>query len=174
MLLTHPSSLTRKKISMNDDQISIDLIEERIGANLETLNEQIWNATQLINQLIWDSSAKTTPTAGSRTHRAQTGPSLEKEPGTSRTARGMALGAMRATCDTGYFPTTLNMEFGLNNLFRALKLVLWCRMLWFEVARSCNLAHFVYMVMSHNFHLVQTVPLSNNNRLLFHIECWVT
>ena len=51
--------------------ISYDVIEEWIRANLEPLDVQISTRTHLLNQLIHDNSAKTTPMAGPRTHRPQ-------------------------------------------------------------------------------------------------------
>ena len=57
-----------EKINASNDQTSREIIEEKLG--------QIWNTenwisifTQLLNQLIHDNSAETTPTAGSRVHR---------------------------------------------------------------------------------------------------------
>ena len=73
-----------EKNSANSKKISTELIEERIRANLKPLSEQISTLTQLLNQVIQDNSAQTTPTAGSRTHRPQTGPSLNREIETSR------------------------------------------------------------------------------------------
>ena len=68
-----------EKIIENNDQISSELIEENIRANLEPLNEHIFTIIQLLNQLIQNNSAKTTPTAGSCTHRPQTGISQNRE-----------------------------------------------------------------------------------------------
>ena len=75
-----------KEIDANDDGFSPELIEERIKANLELLNDYILTRTQLLNQLIQDNSAKITPTAGSRTQRPQTGPSRNRETGVSITS----------------------------------------------------------------------------------------
>ena len=80
-------------INANNDRISSELIKEGFRANLEPLNEQMSNLTQLLYQLIHDSSA------GSRIHVPQTGSSLEGETGTSRTALGPANGGTRATYD---------------------------------------------------------------------------
>ena len=44
-----------------------DLMEERIKANLESLNAQISALTHLLSQLIQDNSAGNSPTAGSLT-----------------------------------------------------------------------------------------------------------
>ena len=46
-----------EKIDANTDRISLELVEERIRANLE----QILTLVQLINQLTQDISVKTTP-----------------------------------------------------------------------------------------------------------------
>ena len=73
-----------EEINISKDQISPELIEEKIRANLEPLNEQILTLSQLLNQLIQDNSAKATPMAGSQTHRWQTGLSLARETRVSR------------------------------------------------------------------------------------------
>ena len=49
------------------NEISHDLIEERIKANLGPPNEQISVVTQLLNQLIQESSVRNSPTADTRT-----------------------------------------------------------------------------------------------------------
>ena len=73
--------------------MSPELIQKMMRANLEPLNEQISTFPQLLKQLIQDNLAKTTSTEGSRAHRPHTGPSPNKEIGTSR-----------ASPDTGTFP----------------------------------------------------------------------
>ena len=55
-----------------NDQLSIELTEERIGANFEPLNEQMWKLTQWHDQLINNNSGKTAPTATSLAHRPRT------------------------------------------------------------------------------------------------------
>ena len=45
-------SYDAEEINAGNDRISTELIEERIRAYLETLNEQIMTLTQLLNQLI--------------------------------------------------------------------------------------------------------------------------
>ena len=81
-------SYDAEEINAGNDRISTELIEERIRAYLETLNEQIMTLTQLLNQLIHVNylKAKTTPTASSHTHRSQTALSLDRETAVSRTA----------------------------------------------------------------------------------------
>ena len=48
--------------------VSSDLIEEKVRANLEPLNDQKSTLTQLLNQLIKDSLAETAPTAAPHTN----------------------------------------------------------------------------------------------------------
>ena len=55
--------------NINDDRISPELIEERLRENLEPFKEQFSYTTQLLNQLIYDNSAKTTPKEGPHAHR---------------------------------------------------------------------------------------------------------
>ena len=64
-----------EKISVFNGRISTELVEEKNRANLKPINEQISTLTQLFNQLIQNKLAKSAPTAVSRTHRPQTGPS---------------------------------------------------------------------------------------------------
>ena len=71
-------------INANNDRIPPELIAERIKAFLVTINEQISNPNQLLNQLIQSNLAKTTPTAASRTHRPQTGTPIKREIEASR------------------------------------------------------------------------------------------
>ena len=70
-----------EEITANNDRSSSELTDERIRTNLEPLNEQ--TLTQLLNQLIEDNLAKSTPTAGSRTNRPQMRPPLNREIGKS-------------------------------------------------------------------------------------------
>ena len=70
-----------KKINANKDPISTEFLEKRIRTNLEPLNVQISTVTQLLNQIIQDILAKTTPTAGTRTHHPQTRPSPDSATG---------------------------------------------------------------------------------------------
>ena len=81
-------SYDAEEINADNDQISTELIEERIRAHLETLNEQIMTLTQLLNQLIHVNylKEKTTPTASSHTHRPPAALSLDSETGVSRTS----------------------------------------------------------------------------------------
>ena len=84
---TADASETRgaKEMYKSIHRASPELIEERIGADLEPLSEQIATLTQLFNQLVQDNSAKTPPTAGSRTLRSRTGPSFKRESGDTST-----------------------------------------------------------------------------------------
>ena len=66
------------EISTNDYRISSELVKERIRANFKSLNEQISNLNQLLNQLIQDNSTKTIPTAGSGTDRQSSGSFLTR------------------------------------------------------------------------------------------------
>ena len=75
-----------KKISANNDRISIECTEKGTGANLRPLKKQSSSITQLLNQLIADDSAKTKPTTGSRTQRLRTGPALGRKTGAYRTS----------------------------------------------------------------------------------------
>ena len=68
------------------NRISPDLIEERIWANFEDLNQQILNPTQLLNVLMHNNSANITPTASSRAHRPQTRPSFHRKARAARTS----------------------------------------------------------------------------------------
>ena len=61
-------SNAKENITRNH-QISSEVIKERIRANLEPLNEQILNFTQLLHQQIIENLAKTTPTTDPRTDR---------------------------------------------------------------------------------------------------------
>ena len=54
--------------STRNDRISLEVIEERIRANLKHVNEQMANLSQSLNQLINDNSVKTTSTADSHAH----------------------------------------------------------------------------------------------------------
>ena len=69
-----------------------ELIEERIRANLEPLNVQISTLTQLLDQLIKDNSAKTTPTAGPRVLRPQAVSWSNSETAASSTTPDTAIG----------------------------------------------------------------------------------
>ena len=62
-------SFDNEENNISDDRISPELIEERISENLEAFKEQFSYTTQLLNQLVYDNSAKTTPTEGPRAHR---------------------------------------------------------------------------------------------------------
>ena len=68
-----------------NDSVSPELIDERIRANLEPLNEQISSLTLSLNHMIYNNSARTTAAASYRAHRPQAGLSLHWESGASRT-----------------------------------------------------------------------------------------
>ena len=72
----------------SNDRVSPELeqLEEGITANMEPLNEQISTLTQLLNQLIHDNSAKSTPTARSCAHRPHKRRPLDRETGAPRTS----------------------------------------------------------------------------------------
>ena len=76
-------------------QKSVQIIKEGISVNLETLNEQTLSPTQLFNQLVQISSAKTTSTAGSHTQRFQTLPSLSRVTGPSRASFDIPSSSLR-------------------------------------------------------------------------------
>ena len=82
-----------KKINSNKNQVLREVVETRIRANLEPLNQQILNITQLLAQLIQDNSGKTTPMVASRTHCPQTGSSFNSETGASKTSPDIAIGS---------------------------------------------------------------------------------
>ena len=77
-------ALGAKEIHGTINGFSLELIEQRIRAHLEPLIAQFSKLTQLLNQLIKDNSAMTTPTAGPRTHRFEAGTSFKREARTSR------------------------------------------------------------------------------------------
>ena len=85
-------ALGAAEIDGTTNGFSLELIEQRIRAQLEPLNAQISKLTQLLNQLIQDNSAMTTPTAGPRTHRPQARPSFKREVGTSRAQPDTVIG----------------------------------------------------------------------------------
>ena len=89
----------------NIDLILPQLIEERIKANLEPLNEQISTLTQLLNQLIQNNSAKTPLSI----HRPQTVPSFNREAEVSRNLSDMVIGGTRFSLDT-YFCSFLALS----------------------------------------------------------------
>ena len=91
---TADASETRgaKKIDKNINRESPELIDKRIRANLEALNEQLSTLTLLPNQLMRDNLVKTSPTAGSRTHQPQMGLSFNREAVASRNSADAVIG----------------------------------------------------------------------------------
>ena len=73
-----------ERVETPANRISHDLIEEIIKAHLGPLNEKISTLTQLLNQLIQESSACNSPTADTRTQQTQARRSPGHEIGTSR------------------------------------------------------------------------------------------
>ena len=72
-----PEECEAERIDKTITRVSSDLIEERLRANLEPPNAQ--NSTLTLLLMIQDNLAKTTATAGPRTHRLQAEPcSVEK------------------------------------------------------------------------------------------------
>ena len=63
-----PAALDSDRADERITRVLSDLIEERIKANLEPLNEQFSTLTQLLSQLIQEKWALNSPTAGPRTH----------------------------------------------------------------------------------------------------------
>ena len=94
-----PTARDSKNVGEPINGVWPDVIEERIKANLEPLNEQISTLTQLLNQLIQENSACNSPTGGPRTHRTQSEHSPSGEVGTSRTLPGSVSG------EREFFPT---------------------------------------------------------------------
>ena len=78
-----PASRNPERTEEATNGISPELIEERIKANLGPLNEQISALTQLLNQLIKESSGRNSPTADTRTQQTQSRLSSSREAGTS-------------------------------------------------------------------------------------------
>ena len=73
-----------ERIEKPDNEIPHELIKERIMANLGLLNEQIPTLTQLLNQLIQQSSTRNSATADTRTQQTQARRPPSHESGTSR------------------------------------------------------------------------------------------
>ena len=69
----HPEALIVERADEPITRVSPDLIEERIKVNSEPLNDEISMLTQLVNQLIQENSARSSPTAGPRNHRTKSG-----------------------------------------------------------------------------------------------------
>ena len=68
------------------------LIEEKITTNFEPHITQISMLNQILNQVIQNNSAKTTPTVGRRTHRRQAEPLFSRKRRTGRIVPGTAKG----------------------------------------------------------------------------------
>ena len=66
-----PATRNLERAEETVNGVSPDLIEEKIKANIESLNEQLSTLTQLLNQLIQESSVRNSPTAGPRTQQTQ-------------------------------------------------------------------------------------------------------
>ena len=73
--------------------VSPDLIEEKIKAVLEPLNEQISMLTQLLNKLIQKNSARNFSSLGPRTYQTQSRHSPSGEVSISRTLPGTTVGS---------------------------------------------------------------------------------
>ena len=73
--------------------VSPNVIEERIKANLQPLNERISTLIELLNQLVKETLARNSATAGPRAQQTQSRPSFSSELGTSRTPSGSANGS---------------------------------------------------------------------------------
>ena len=78
-----PASHNPKRTEEATNEISHDLTEERIKTNLGALNKQISTLTQLLNQLIQESSERNSSTADTRTQQTQSRPSPSREAGSS-------------------------------------------------------------------------------------------
>ena len=78
-----PTLSDLKRIKEPRNGILQELIEKRITVNLGTLKEEISNLTQLLNQLIRESSARHSPTVDTRTQQTQARRSSSIEVGTS-------------------------------------------------------------------------------------------
>ena len=81
-----------QEIDKSIKRISSELIEKKFRPKLNLLNGHISIFTQLLNQLIQDKSAKTTPTAGTRAHGPQMGLQFDRSTGAFRTSPDMAIG----------------------------------------------------------------------------------
>ena len=75
-------SYTAEQIDETDREFSLDLIEEKIKANLESLHAQVSMLTLLMNKLFQDNPAGTNLTTGPRECRLPT-----KSPFTDNTGR---------------------------------------------------------------------------------------
>ena len=94
-----PAARDLEKVDVCIKGVSPDLIEERIKANLEPLNEQISTLIELLNQLIQKKTRHIIP------HQTQSRHSPSGEERTVRTLPGSASGSMGVLPDTCPFAT---------------------------------------------------------------------
>ena len=93
-------SRNSERIEETTNEISHELIEEKIKANLEPLKEKIPTLTQLLDQLILESSARTSPTVDTRSQQTRTRRSPSHEAGTSRALPAREIGSRGSPPDT--------------------------------------------------------------------------